>query len=165
MVKYAVMTNCELQSVGNEFSRKPIALAVQQNSDLKDKLSSAILKLLNQRRLENLKESWWNNNDAVKKECQGSRRQSDGISIKNIGGVFIVIFIGVILACITLVIEYWYFKKKESKVITINEGKKSKHFGNSAVPDLSADFNINQERMMRQLRSTRNFNNFVHHHY
>ncbi|KAH7642522.1 glutamate receptor [Dermatophagoides farinae] len=165
LVKYAVMTNCELQSVGNEFSRKPIALAVQQNSDLKDKLSSAILKLLNQRRLENLKESWWNNNDAVKKECQDSRRQSDGISIKNIGGVFIVIFIGVILACITLVIEYWYFKKKESKVITINEGKKSKHFGNSAVPDLSADFNINQERMMRQLRSTRNFNNFVHHHY
>lgn len=60
MVKYAVMTNCDLQNIGNEFSRKPLALAVQQNSDLKDKLSSAILKLLNQRRLENLKEKWWN---------------------------------------------------------------------------------------------------------
>ena len=84
MIKYAVMTNCDLQSVGNEFSRKPLALAVQQNSDLKDKLSSAILKLLNQRRLESLKEKWWNKNPE-KKDCQDTKKQSDGISINNIG--------------------------------------------------------------------------------
>lgn len=40
-VKYATMTNCDLVSVGSEFSRKPLALAVQQNSPLKDQLSSA----------------------------------------------------------------------------------------------------------------------------
>lgn len=78
------MTNCDLQNIGNEFSRKPIALAVQQNSDLKDKLSSTILKLLNQRKLENLKEKWWNRNND-KKECQDTKKQSDGISINNIG--------------------------------------------------------------------------------
>lgn len=115
MVKYAVMTNCDLQNIGNEFSRKPLALAVQQNSDLKDKLSSAILKLLNQRRLENLKEKWWNRLPE-RVDCQDSKKQSDGISIQNIGGVFIVILIGVVLACVTLVVEYWYFKGKESKV-------------------------------------------------
>ncbi|XP_017461181.1 PREDICTED: ionotropic receptor 25a-like, partial [Rhagoletis zephyria] len=115
MVKYAVMTNCDLQNIGNEFSRKPLALAVQQNSDLKDKLSSAILKLLNQRRLENLKEKWWNRLPE-RIDCQDSKKQSDGISIQNIGGVFIVILIGVVLACVTLVVEYWYFKGKESKV-------------------------------------------------
>jgi hypothetical protein len=40
-----------------------------------------------------------------------------------IGGVFIVIFIGVVLACITLAIEYWYFKGKRdgSKVVAIKE--------------------------------------------
>lgn len=39
------------------------------------------------------------------------------------GGVFIVIFIGVVLACITLAIEYWYFKGKRdgSKVVAIKE--------------------------------------------
>lgn len=153
------MTNCDLQSVGNEFSRKPIAIAVQQNSDLKDKLSSAILKLLNQRKLENLKEKWWNRN-MERKECQDSKRQSDGISINNIGGVFIVIFIGVILACITLVIEYWYFKKKESKVITVEPNKK--HF-NHPENKFSTDFIHNQERMLRQLRTNRNFNSFINH--
>ena len=84
MVKYAVMTNCDLQNIGNEFSRKPLALAVRQNSPLKDTLSSAILKLLNQRKLEQLKERWWNKNPE-KKDCQDSKKQSDGISINNIG--------------------------------------------------------------------------------
>lgn len=89
MVKYAVMTNCDLQNVGNEFSRKPLALAVQQNSELKDKLSSAILKLLNQRRLESLKEKWWNKNPE-RKDCQDTKKQSDGISINNIGNNLIL---------------------------------------------------------------------------
>lgn len=121
-VKYATMTNCDLVSVGSEFSRKPLALAVQQNSPLKDQLSSAILKLLNQRRLEGLKETWWNKNPA-RVSCDDSERQSDGISIRNIGGVFIVIFIGVVMACITLAIEYCYYKnrKPNSKVVAVKE--------------------------------------------
>ncbi|KHJ95646.1 hypothetical protein OESDEN_04406 [Oesophagostomum dentatum] len=61
-IKYAVLTNCNLQQVGTEFSRKPYAIAVQTGHVLKDRLSSAILVLLNQRRLETLKEKWWNNN-------------------------------------------------------------------------------------------------------
>ena len=109
MVKYAVMTNCDLASVGNEFSRKPLALAVKQGSELKDQLSSAILKLLNQRKLESLKEKWWNKNPD-RKTCDDNKKQSDGISINNIGGVFIVIFIGVVLACLTLAFEYFYYR-------------------------------------------------------
>lgn len=64
-IKYAAMINCELRQVGNEFSRKPLALAVPENSTLKDILSSAILKLLNQRKLESLKEKWWNDNPGM----------------------------------------------------------------------------------------------------
>jgi ionotropic glutamate receptor len=58
-VRYAVMIDCDLRQVGNEFSRKPLALAVPENSTLKDELSSAILKLLNRRKLEELKERWY----------------------------------------------------------------------------------------------------------
>ncbi|XP_015907481.1 ionotropic receptor 25a [Parasteatoda tepidariorum] len=121
-VKYAVMTNCDLISVGSEFSRKPLALAVQQGSPLKDQLSSAILKLLNQRKLEGLKEKWWNKNPA-KLECDDSEQQSDGISIANIGGVFIVILIGVVLAVMALAVEYFFYKNKKqsTKVITVDK--------------------------------------------
>lgn len=176
------MTNCDMQNIGNEFSRKPIALAVQQNSDLKDKLSSAILKLLNQRKLENLKEKWWNRNNE-KKECPDAKKQSDGISINNIGdypflhcfwntldilnfnflgGVFIVIFIGVVLACVTLVIEYWYFKGKEAKVVTLpdqhrNPTSKVTQFNyNKNRSNLNFHLN-NQELILRQLQNKRTY--------
>ena len=39
--RYLAMTNCDLQMVGEEFSRKPYALAVQQGSPLKDSLNDA----------------------------------------------------------------------------------------------------------------------------
>uniref|UniRef100_T1H988 Uncharacterized protein n=2 Tax=Rhodnius prolixus TaxID=13249 RepID=T1H988_RHOPR len=111
-IKYQVLTNCEFQMVGDEFSRKPYAIAVQQGSPLKDQFNNAILQLLNKRKLEKLKEKWWTENPERKK-CNKQEEQSDGISIHNIGGVFIVIFVGIGLACITLGLEYWWYKFKK----------------------------------------------------
>ncbi|XP_045465403.1 ionotropic receptor 25a-like [Harmonia axyridis] len=120
-IKYLEMTNCDLKPVGEEFSRKPYALAVQQGSPLKDQLNTAILQLLNRRELERLKEKWWTKNPN-KAKCEQQENQSDGISIQNIGGVFIVIFVGIGLACITLAFEYWWYKyRKVSKVVTVQE--------------------------------------------
>lgn len=53
--------------------------------------------LLNKRQLEKLKEDWWKN-DEFQKTCEKPEDQSDGISIQNIGGVFIVIFVGIGMA-------------------------------------------------------------------
>lgn len=53
--------------------------------------------LLNKRQLEKLKEDWWKN-DESQKPCEKPEDQSDGISIQNIGGVFIVIFVGIGMA-------------------------------------------------------------------
>nr|AHN49641.1 ionotropic glutamate receptor 25a [Caligus rogercresseyi] len=110
-IRYQVLTNCDLQMVGEEFSRKPYAIAVQQGSPLKDQFNDAILKLLNQRKLETLKERWWNGN-RNKKNCEEDDDSGGGISIYNIGGVFIVIFVGIGLAIIILIFEYWYYKYK-----------------------------------------------------
>ncbi|KAA0197271.1 Ionotropic receptor 25a [Hyalella azteca] len=115
-IRYLVLTNCDLQIVGEEFSRKPYAIAVQQGSPLKDQFNDAILKLLNQRKLETLKERWWNQNPE-KKSCEAENDQSDGISIENIGGVFIVIFVGIGLACITLAFEYWWYRHRKGATV------------------------------------------------
>jgi ionotropic glutamate receptor len=61
-------------------------VAVQEGSPLRDLLNDAILRLLNQRRLETLKERWWTDNPE-KQECGDTNDQSDGISIQNIGTV------------------------------------------------------------------------------
>lgn len=67
---------------------------------------SRILKLLNLRKLEEWKEKWWNKNpNAV--DCENYEDSEGGISISNIGGVFIVIFVGIGLAVLTLIFEFW----------------------------------------------------------
>lgn len=65
--------------------------------------------LLNKRELEKLKEDWWNG-DEYQSKCEKAEDQSNGISIQNIGGVFIVIFVGIGMACVILVCEFWYYK-------------------------------------------------------
>lgn len=67
--------------------------------------------MLNKRRLEKLKDTWWNKNPK-RKRCNKADDQSDGISIQNIGGVFIVIFVGIGLACVTLAFEYFYYSRR-----------------------------------------------------
>jgi len=115
--KYATLTDCELWQVGEEFSRKPYALAVQDGSPLKDQLSTVILQLLNERFLEELKTYWWEFNAVT---CPQVEDESNGISIKNIGGVFVVVFIGIGLGLITLLVEFYWYRwrgqlKKDSK--------------------------------------------------
>ena len=47
--------------------------------------------------------------------CDKEDEDTGGISIHNIGGVFIVIFIGIVLALITLGAEYYYYKLRAVK--------------------------------------------------
>ena len=42
--------------------------------------------------------------------CAKIEDESDGISIQNIGGVFLVIFIGIGLGLITLAFEYYWYR-------------------------------------------------------
>lgn len=79
-------------------------------------LLHSILMLLNKRELEKLKERWWKN-DEVQSQCQKPEDQSDGISIQNIGGVFIVIFVGIAMACVTLIFEYWWYRYRKNPQI------------------------------------------------
>uniref|UniRef100_A0A0N5C9D9 PBPe domain-containing protein n=1 Tax=Strongyloides papillosus TaxID=174720 RepID=A0A0N5C9D9_STREA len=118
-IQYAVLTNCDLQIIGNEFSRKPYALGVQTAHPMKDKLSTSILRLLHQRKLESLKRKWWDENPN-KAKCPTTSDSNYGIKIDNIGGVFIVILGGIIIAIITLVIEYIYHHRMVKKKVKLS---------------------------------------------
>lgn len=82
-------------------------------------MNFSLLRILNERYLEKLKEKWW----TKKLHCSKIEDQQDGISIANIGGVFIVILIGIVMAIFTLIFEYWYFKyhHPSPKVIGVKE--------------------------------------------
>ena len=112
-VKFATMTDCSFKAVGEEFSRKPIALGVAKgNGQLRDDMSYAILRLINQRFMEVLREKWWTNNEARMVCADTSDESSEGMSIENIGGVFIIILVGVILSFIVWAVERFVYKTK-----------------------------------------------------
>ncbi|XP_034949070.1 ionotropic receptor 25a-like isoform X2 [Chelonus insularis] len=114
-IRYLTMTSCDIIMVGDEFSKKPYGLGVQNGSPLRTQLNDAIIQIKRKQILDHLEDKWWNKNPN-KKICPKILDQSDGISIENIGGVFIVIFVGIVLACITLSIEYWFYVIKRMRV-------------------------------------------------
>jgi hypothetical protein len=73
---------------------------------------SRILDLLNKRELEKVKEKWWTKTNAD--DCPKREDPSDGIALKNIGGVFLVILVGVGMGIVTLIFEYFYYRVKEA---------------------------------------------------
>ncbi|KAL3863831.1 hypothetical protein ACJMK2_005559 [Sinanodonta woodiana] len=115
--RYQALINCEVEEVGEEFSRKPFAFFVQEGSSLRTQLSNAILELANERVLEALDTQWWSENK-YRRECPSITDESDGISILNIGGVFLVIAIGTGMSLITLVFEYYWYRYRPSKQST-----------------------------------------------
>lgn len=72
----------------------------------------SILQLLNQRTLEKLKKKWWDKN---KVKCPKLENESEGISLNNIGGVFILIAGGAALALVCLGFELYFFKYKPTQ--------------------------------------------------
>jgi hypothetical protein len=55
-----------------------------------------------------MKEKWWNHIDETSKCNFGE--QSEGITIQNSAGVFIVVFVGILISFIILIFEYFYYK-------------------------------------------------------
>lgn len=120
LVKHAVMTDCSFKAAGDEFSRKPIALGIQKGQEqLRDDISYAILQLINRRFMEVLREKWWTNNPN-RIMCE-NKDESEGISIENIGGVFIIILAGVILSFFVWAIERFVYKTRIDVSRGLNE--------------------------------------------
>lgn len=108
-----------------------------------------LLKLLNTRFMEKLKEYW-----VVKKiKCPKIEDQQDGIPISNIGGVFIVIFVGIALAICVLIFEFWWFRyhhRLPANIITVAEYVKPEEPRvNSAQQGPSGLFNSERNDEMR----------------
>jgi len=81
----------------------------------------------------------------VSGKCEKPEDQSDGISIQNIGGVFIVIFVGIGMACITLLFEFWYYKFRKSP---------------KSIIDPDGEFTANKFTKSEGLAKTSNNNSF-----
>lgn len=77
-------------------------------------------------------------------ECPRLEDESDGISIKNIGGVFLVIAIGTGLSLITFVFEYYYYKirpQRNSQAYKVGE--------NTAMSRLESEISLDSVKIQQ----------------
>ncbi|KAL3278034.1 hypothetical protein HHI36_013375 [Cryptolaemus montrouzieri] len=120
-IRYLEMTTCDLKPVGGEFSKRPYSIALQKGSALKHEFNMIILQLLNNRQLEEIKQKWWSGNPNRVK-CKHVGKEAEGISIQNIGGIFVVVAVAIILSFISLLYELYYYKfRNRNEVVDIRE--------------------------------------------
>lgn len=117
-VEYASLLNCDVHMVGQAFAPRPIALGLKKNSPLKSKLNLVIERLFNNGTIQKIKDKYWVENDK-RVSCNEYRRMNDGIPLRNSGGIFYIIVLGVSVTGLTLIVENIYFRgKKRGKATT-----------------------------------------------
>lgn len=116
-INYLARNNCQFQVIGQEFSRKPYAIGLQQGSPLKTELDEILLKLLSTRWLDERKLLWW-----PKRTCS-NEAEFDGIHVTHILGFFFVIVGGILLSVIALAMEYVWFRHRAAKIRVLNSAE------------------------------------------
>ncbi|KAG5874608.1 hypothetical protein JTB14_018818 [Gonioctena quinquepunctata] len=100
-IEYVTERHCSLARVGGLLDDKGYGIAMKRNSPYRNDLSLAVLQLQEKGILTNLKIKWWKEKRGGGK-CAAKSEDSEAtpLDLKNVGGVFWVLFIGAVLATI-----------------------------------------------------------------
>ena len=104
--------------------KKYIDVVFLIGSPLRSYISSAIIKLNEDGIIQRLKTKWWKKENGG--ECTGSLDSSEAASasvnelgLPNVGGIFLVLLIGLMLGCVMAAIEtFWKKFTKGRKFLT-----------------------------------------------
>lgn len=93
------------------FFQSKIGLMLLPGSPYRDKISIAILSILEDGRLHMLKEKWWSGSS-----CLDERHRETGpMGIQNLGGIFIVLASGLVLSVFVAIAEFIYKLRKTAE--------------------------------------------------
>ncbi|CAK9294817.1 unnamed protein product [Gordionus sp. m RMFG-2023] len=105
-LEYTVQRECDLQQVGGLLDSKGYGIATPRNSPYRDPVSNAILKLQEEGVLHKLKDYWWK--EKVEKKCPKEEKKdvANELTMKNVGGIFLLLVVGLIISLITVTFEF-----------------------------------------------------------
>lgn len=66
--------------------------------------------------IKRMDNEWWKN-VAEETNCTNYKTKFDGLEIGDIGGIFLLILIGIVLACFILIYEYYWYKRNRVKML------------------------------------------------
>ncbi|UXI16430.1 uncharacterized protein NH340_JMT02373 [Sarcoptes scabiei] len=107
-IEYIVERKCDLFQVGSLLDSKGYGIATPPDSPYRSIVSDAILKLQEEGKLLMLKNRWWSGKGKCggQKETQKVSVSASELGLANVGGVFVVLAAGSIIAIIICVGEF-----------------------------------------------------------
>jgi len=118
VVDYVIERQCQLTQVGGLLDNKGYGIGLPPNSPYRTPITNAILQLQEGGSLHLLKEKWWKR---MRGGGQCSEKPDTGaaaLSLRHVGGIFVVLVVGLGLACVTALVECCCcrkFKKSQLK--------------------------------------------------
>ncbi|KAM6431660.1 glutamate receptor ionotropic, kainate 4 isoform 3-T5 [Liasis olivaceus] len=115
MNEYYRQRNCNLTQVGGLLDTKGYGIGMPVGSVFRDEFDLAILQLQETNRLEILKRKWWEGGQCPKEEDHRAK----GLGMENIGGIFVVLICGLIVAIFMAMLEFlWSLRHSEHSEIS-----------------------------------------------
>ncbi|XP_032687000.1 glutamate receptor ionotropic, kainate 2-like [Odontomachus brunneus] len=141
MLDYAVQRDCNLTQIGGLLDSKGYGIATPKGSPWRDKISLAILELQEKGVIQILYDKWWKNTgDVCNRDDKNKESKANALGVENIGGVFVVLLCGLVLAILVAILEFCWNSKKnaqsdrqEGGALSMTEMKKSLSFDQVAA--------------------------------
>ena len=121
-LEYEAAQDCELVISGELFGRSGYGIGLQKNSFWTDEVTLALLRMHESGFMESLDNKWIL---TAQKDCDSKMEHFPyTLGMKNMAGVFILVFTGIVVACFLIVIEIIYKKRKARKIRRMSIAKK-----------------------------------------
>ncbi|XP_074389963.1 glutamate receptor ionotropic, kainate 5 isoform X10 [Zonotrichia albicollis] len=111
MNEYHRRHNCNLTQIGGLLDTKGYGIGMPLGSPFRDEITLAILQLQENNRLEILKRKWWEGGHCPKEEDHRAK----GLGMENIGGIFVVLVCGLVVAILVAVMEFVWSTRRSAE--------------------------------------------------
>ncbi|XP_022613138.1 glutamate receptor ionotropic, kainate 5-like [Seriola dumerili] len=116
MNEYYRSLNCNLTQIGGLLDTKGYGIGMPLGSPFRDEITLGILQLQESNRLEILKRRWWEGGQCPKEEDHRAK----GLGMENIGGIFVVLICGLIIAVFVAIMEFVWSTRRTAETDEVN---------------------------------------------
>ncbi|XP_074598842.1 glutamate receptor ionotropic, kainate 2-like [Brevipalpus obovatus] len=117
-IEFIVERECNLTQIGQNLDSKGYGIATREGDPLARRLTEGILKLQEKNVLQILKDRWWKQKRGGGACLDDSKKGSSSVtelSLGNVGGVFVVLLGGLVIALGTAVLEFAWRARKMTR--------------------------------------------------
>lgn len=85
------------------------------DSPYRDKISSIILKLQEDQTIQKFYNTWWKEKNKDGECIDSTKKQTNALTIKNVGGIFVVLIAGTMAGVVVAFFEFLWKARKNAK--------------------------------------------------